>query len=113
MDYFVRTAWTLSLCLNLHFVHAQSRYTDSLVKILPHASAKEKPEIIYQIGSQLFFSSPDSAMGYFNESLKLLRHAKNDTIAAKCLYRIGILNFNSGDYEKAIENFFSSLKIFE
>jgi adenylate cyclase len=113
MNYFVKKTVSLLFCLNIQFLHAEKNDIDSLKKILSGATTIEKVKINYQIGAQFFRLSSDSSMHYFNEALKLSREISNDTLAAKCLYRIGILGFNSGAYEKAIGNLFGALKIFE
>ncbi len=113
IKYFVKTVGCLLFCLNIHFVYADGKDIDSLKNILSDATAIEKININYKIGSEYYASLPDSAMYYFNEALRLSGVMKNDTFTAKCLNRIGVLNFNSGDYEKAIGNFFKALKIFE
>src|SRR5262249_28069781 len=113
MNYFVKGAVTLLLCLDIYFTHAQENEIDSLKSILPASSAKDKAAINYQIGALFFSAAPDSAIHYYNEALKLARVVKNDTLAAKSLNKIGILNYNSGEYETAIRNLFSALKIFE
>jgi tetratricopeptide (TPR) repeat protein len=113
MNYFVKITVSLLFCLNFHFIRAEKNDIDSLKGILPGATAAEKIKINYQIGSQFFSSLPDSSIHYFNEALRLSQEMGNDTVAGKCLYRIGILDFNSGAYEKSIANLFSALKIFE
>ncbi|MFT3910736.1 MAG: adenylate/guanylate cyclase domain-containing protein [Ferruginibacter sp.] len=113
MDYFVKATATLLLCLNIYFTNAQVNEIDSLKHILTGSSSSEQATINYQIGSLFFSSVPDSAIYFYDEALKLSRALNNDTLAAKCLNRIGILNYNAGEYEKAIGNLFSALKIFE
>lgn len=113
MNYFVKITVTLLFCLTIHFSNAKTDNIDSLKNILPGATPIEKIKINYRIGTYFSGLSPDSAIHYFNEGLRLSREISNDTLAARCTYRIGILNFNTGDYEKAIGNLFSSLKTFE
>jgi two-component system NtrC family sensor kinase len=113
MNYFVKAAGVLLFCLNIHIAHAKKNEVDSLRDILPGAPTIKKIEINYLIGSQFSGSLPDSALPYYNEGLKLSRVINNDTLVAKCLNKIGILKFNSGEYETAIRNLYSALKIFE
>ncbi len=113
MNYFVGIAAALLFCLNIHFVYAENKEIDSLKNSIPGAPAIEKIKINYLIGSRFFNSFPDSAIQYYNEALMLSQEINNDTFAAKCLNKIGDLNFNSGEYEKAIGNLYRALKIFE
>jgi adenylate cyclase len=114
MNYFTKTAGPLLFfCLSIHCIYAENKETDSLKNKLHDAPVTDKLRINYLIGSKFFSSLPDSSLRYFNEALKLSQRMLNDTMAAKCLYRIGILKYNSGDYEIAIGNLFSALKIFE
>jgi adenylate cyclase len=114
MNYLIRTAGAAVLfCLGIHYLHAQNNEIDSLKKSLQHAPPEEKMKINYSIGSKLFEPFPDSAIRYFNEALKLSQQMHNDTFTARCLNKIGNLNYFSGEYEKAITNLFSALKIFE
>jgi adenylate cyclase len=103
----------LLICASIQSVHGQPTNLDSLKGILPSLPAIAQIKINYQIGTQFFDSSPDSAIQYFTIALNLSRATHNDTFAARCLNKIGGLNFNAGQYEKAIGNLFSALKIFE
>lgn len=113
MNYFVKTAAILVFCLNIHPSQAERNEIDSLKNSLPGASAAEKMRINYLIGSEFLRSLPDSAMRYYNEALELSREMRNDTFTARCLNKIGTLNYNSGAYESAIGNFYSALQLFE
>ena len=113
MIFFLKTAVGFVLCLNALLSHAQKNEIDSLRNILPSAAAVDKMNINYRIGTQFFYSLPDSAIYYFNKALSLSRTTHNDTFSAKSLSKIGILHYGSGDYPKAINNLFSALKIFE
>jgi tetratricopeptide (TPR) repeat protein len=95
------------------FIHAEKNDIDSLKNILPGARSEEKMRINYLIGSQFLKLLPDSAIRYYVEALKLSKEIHNDTFTARCLNKIGNLDYYSGDYEKAIGNLFSALKIFE
>lgn len=113
MNYFVKAAGTLLFCLSIHLGHAEKNKIDSLKNLLPGAPATEKMRINYLIGTQFLNSLPDSAMRYYHEALKLSREMHNDTFTARCLNKIGNLNYYSGEYESAIGNLYSALKIFE
>jgi adenylate cyclase len=113
-NYFVKAAATVLLfCLSIHCIHAENKEIDSLKNLLPGAAALEEMKVTYLLGSKFFDSFPDSALHYYNEGLKLSQKMHNDTFTAKCLNKIGILKYNSGDYEKAIMNFYSALQLFE
>jgi adenylate cyclase len=111
--YFGKVAGTLLLCLTGVFMHAQTNKTDSLKRVLPGATPREKMHINYLIGSAYIDLSPDSAMAYYNEALRLSRELKNDTLTARCLNKLGNIQFDAGNYEKAISNLFSALEIFQ
>ena len=115
MNYYINTlaATVLLFCLSIHFTYAESNKIDSLKNSLEGAEAREKMKINYLIGTELMESLPDSAIHYYNEALKLSRQVNNDTFCARCLNKIGNLNYYSGAYEKAIDNLYSALKIFE
>ena len=114
MHYFVKTSgMVLLLCLRVQSLFAENREIDSLKSLLPGAPELEKIKINYLIGAEFFNTLPDSSLHYFNVGLQLSQAANNDTFTAKCLNKIGILKFNSGEYEVAIRNFFSALSVFE
>ena len=114
MNFFIRTAgFVLLFCINFHCIYAKNREIDSLKNKLGDAQALDVIKINYRIGSIFLSSSPDSALHYFNEGLKVSQRIHNDTLSAQCLNKIGILKYNSGEYETAIGNLYSALKIFE
>jgi len=113
LKHFVATAVILFCWFIPTFIRAEQNPIDSLKKELVKAMSTEKIKINYRLGAEFFDTLPDSAIYYYKEGLRLSREMKNDTFAAKCLNRIGILNFNAGDYEKAISNLYTALNIFE
>ena len=100
-------------CFSLQVVHAEQNGIDSLKKMLAQATLTDKIKANYLIAGEFFDTLPDSAISYYNEGLRLSREMGNDTFAAKCLYRLGILNFNAGDYETAIGSLYPALNTFE
>src|SRR5690242_10336323 len=114
INYFVKIAGIMLLfCLSIHCIHAEDKGIDSLKNKLQSATAIDVIKINYELGTQFLDSLPDSAKYYFNEALTLSQHVSNDTFCARCLNKIGDLNFNSGDYKNAISNLYSALQIFE
>ena len=106
MNFFIRTAgFVLLFCINFHCIYAKNREIDSLKNKLGDAQALDVIKINYRIGSIFLSSSPDSALHYFNEGLKVSQRIHNDTLSAQCLNKIGILKYNSGEYETATSEF--------
>jgi adenylate cyclase len=113
MNYFVKAAGILFFSLTVFFVQASTDELDSLKNRLHSSKGIVKINLNYLIGSQYINSIPDSAIYYYGEGLELSKVLRNDTFEAKCLNKIGVLKFNSGDYETAITNLYKALKIFE
>jgi len=113
MNYFGKAAGVLFFTAFSCTVHAAMNEIDSLKTRLEHSSGIEKINFNYLIGAQYFNSNPDSAIYFYGEGLELSKELHNDTFEAKCLNKIGVLKFNSGDYETAITNLYKALKIFE
>src|SRR6185436_6602048 len=113
INYFVKSAGIMLFCCSILHALAAQNDIDSLRNRLHDARGIQKVEINYTIGSEFYSAFPDSATHYFQEALRLSRETGNDTFAARSLNKIGILNYNSGAYDKAISNLFSALKIFE
>lgn len=113
MRYFTLVTGTLLLCLGIPPIHAQNTITDSLRNRLHQASIVQKIEINYEIGSSFFNELPDSAIYYYQEALRLAQDVHNDTLMARCLNKIGNLEFNAGDYDDAIDHIYKALNLFE
>ncbi len=111
--HFVATAAILFCWFTPHFICAEQNPIDSLKIKLAEATSTEKIKMNYLIGAEFFDTLPDSAIYYYKEGLKLSQEMKNDSFAAKCFYRMGILNLNAGDYQEAIGNLYNALNIFE
>ena len=109
---FVVTIAILLGCVLLP-ICAQQNVIDSLKKHLEVATLPEQITINYLIAAEYFDVLPDSAIHYYTIGLRICQQTRNDTFAAKCLNRIGILNFNAGDYDLAISGLYDALKIFE
>ncbi len=114
LNFFLKTTEAILLfLLSIQPAYAQKSETDSLRTALVGALPAARIEINYLIGSYYFSSLPDSAINYFNAALELSQAMNNDTLSAKCMYRIGILKYNAGAYDTAIGNLFRALNIFE
>lgn len=112
LKYFGTTAVIL-ICCSLPAIRAEQNGIDSLKKMMVQATLPEQIKLNYLIGAEFFDTLPDSAIYYYTEGLRLSREVENDTFAAKCLIKIGTLNFNAGDYEDAVGNLYAALDIFE
>ena len=111
--YFVKTVGILFFCLSLYNVRAGENGIDSLKSLLHGATTLEQAQIHYKIGSLFFDTAPHSALYYFTTALTLSRQGGNDTLTARSLNKIGNMHFQSGEYNKAIENLFSALSLFQ
>jgi adenylate cyclase len=113
MRCFILVTGTLLLSVNAECIHAQHSTTNPLITSLHQASTVQKIKINYEIGSSYFDTLPDSAIYYFKESLGLAQDMHNDTFVARCLNKIGNLEFNAGNYDDAIDHIYTALNLFE
>ena len=53
----------------------------------------------------------DSAKYYFQKALKLSQKFGFEDVASRCVNNLGMVNWNSGDFQTALDYFFKSLKM--
>ena len=87
---------------------------DSLLNALKYSKQDTvKIKLLIKIGKVYENSLPDSALYYYNTALSASIIANRKKDIAKCLFFIGAVYYDQGDYSKAMTYYLKSLKIFE
>ncbi len=84
---------------------------DSLLKLIPKASDKEKANIYRKLTEQTLYESDDKAEKYALKSIEFAEKSNDKWCQAYSLRLIGIYYDIHGDYRKAIENINEGLRI--
>ncbi|MEP2669350.1 MAG: tetratricopeptide repeat-containing sensor histidine kinase [Cyclobacteriaceae bacterium] len=92
--------------------------TDSLVHKWKQLEAGQlvmsdslKARLLIDIGAEMTYETPDSAIGYYNEALELSRRQGNDLQTGEILNSIGFTNYVLGNYDLALTFFVDALEI--
>jgi two-component system NtrC family sensor kinase len=94
--------------------YAQKKVTDSLKKLLNKAMPDTTRVVLLKnLGNKYAFSKPDSAMVYYQEGLDLSRKINFVKGQRMCLNNSGTIFMEKGNYPKALNLYFESLKIAE
>jgi serine phosphatase RsbU (regulator of sigma subunit) len=101
--------------LLLNAVVAQDQAAiDSLLQVVS-ASGEDTTEIraLIELGDQYRYVQPDTAYIYYKEALEISTRLNDLNYKAHCLRCLGMVKENQGFYDKALEEYFKALKIFE
>jgi serine phosphatase RsbU (regulator of sigma subunit)/Flp pilus assembly protein TadD len=97
-----------------HFSFAQKRKTDSLESILKTSKDdSDKVTILYQLAANYLHDNCEKALLYGNKAKELALKINDKQGLASALNNIGLAYDNMGKYDKAMKNYFESLKIKE
>src|SRR5688572_26106855 len=95
-------------------LHGQHKETDSLKKLL--STTKESPERVVMLENLSYAylsTSPDTALQYGTEGLRLAEKINDKKGIAICLNVLGSVYFSMGDYSQALELYLQSLELKE
>ncbi|MBN8693008.1 MAG: tetratricopeptide repeat protein [Bacteroidetes bacterium] len=102
-------------CLLINILVGQNKKLDSLLKL--NNTTKEdtiKARNLFLIGEYYRSNySFDTALQFYNQSLKLSEKINSKRVISKCFNSIGGIYEAQGDYSKALEYYFNALKINE
>ncbi len=100
---------------NVSFVVAQTnKEVDSLLKRLDVEQMDSSRQKIYnRIGRAYMYNNAKKAIIYFTQALELAKKTNNDLQTANNYYSIGYCNLQIGDFDKSLDNYFSSTKLYE
>lgn len=102
----------VAICI--YELSAQQNNIDSIIKITEtQKSDTSKIKNLIKIADYYSNESPNKSIYYLNKSKNIAIHLKNDILYARCLREIGWNYYLLGNYTKALENYFSALKIYK
>lgn len=104
------------LFLTITIVPAQNQHTvDSLLKILPTVieDSEEKISILLELANQLINNTPNQALEYSIEALRIAEKNKYTREQAESLIKIAKINREKGDLKLAMESASKALRIAE
>ncbi|HEY2580833.1 MAG TPA: tetratricopeptide repeat protein, partial [Mucilaginibacter sp.] len=94
--------------------YAQKNVTDSLKKLLNNAMPDTTRVVLLKnLGNGYSHSKPDTAMIYYQKGLELSRRIYFMNGQGMCLNNLGNMFWQKGNYPKALNLYFESLKIAE
>ena len=94
------------------FLFSQTRL-DSLQTQLEKATGLEKVDILYELAQDYLNASPQKAIEYSNQALKLSQEINHIEGEAQALKNIGVGHYYLSNFDKSLEFYFKSLKIME
>jgi sensor histidine kinase YesM len=75
---------------------------DSLIKLIPELNNQEKIQVYFKMADAVYVSSPDSALQFSEEALKLSQNTYDEELIAKAAYRLGKAYYFKGKYDEAL-----------
>lgn len=114
----------LSLLLSLPSIVFSSRVDSLLFEVENAENPLRRAELYISIGDIYEYTSPSTAIEYYQKAYESAEHYTSEIakglpnpdgeyLKAKSLRYIGIVQSDSGEYEKALENYFQAIKIVE
>ena len=94
------------------FLFSQTRL-DSLQTQLEKATGLEKVDILNELAQDYLNASPQKAIEYSNQALKLSQEINHIEGEAQALKNIGVGHYYLSNFDKSLEFYFKSLKIME
>lgn len=95
-------------CIGL-FSHGQA--LDSLKSVFGTQNGAEKATTLNELAWELAWDSPEEALAYASEALRLGRIAKDSVVIATAYNRIGLVQDYRGEYSEALINYGRALEI--
>jgi serine phosphatase RsbU (regulator of sigma subunit) len=95
------------------FIHAENQQTDSLKSVLDTASGKNRIKTLNNISFLCRFSDGDFAMKSGLEGLILSKEASFPEVEVYLHLNVGLLYFDKGQYEKALNQFIAAENVAE
>ncbi|TND09771.1 MAG: protein serine/threonine phosphatase [Bacteroidetes bacterium] len=98
--------------VNLH-LHGQERVIDSLKKILPGTKDSLRIALLFRISDEYLDIDPPKAIPVALEARKIAEDLSNEMLTGQAIGRIGLANFNMGNYDPALKSFSEAKFIYE
>ncbi len=110
----MRKLLCIPLLILFHYAQAQREPIDSLLRVLPSATAdSSRMQLYYQIGKGYLRISGDSSAYYIHKALDLANQLHHKALSAGCYAMLGVNEKNRGNYEQSLTLHLKALKIKE